>query len=686
MNPEKIDKYLYTKNVPTWLVRTVYIFGIATWLPIIFSTVRSAGNDFVSTWIVLPVIAFLSLHYLASFVVALCYKRFDIAGHQKFVTDYWSGTTEPSVDVYLPICGEGLDILRHTWTHVAKLHYHKCKVYVLDDSKDECEDHRAMAEEFGFNYFERPNKGEMKKAGNLKYAYLRTEGELIAILDADFAPYVDFLKELVPYMSQTQNGIIQSPQYFPTDKETHKEGPLAFGGARAQEIFYRIIQVARDRLGGAHCCGTCALYRRVALASIGGFVQMSHSEDAHTGFTLTAAGWNIRYVPVLLSVGASPDDAHAFFHQQHRWCLGNILMMLDKKFWRAKISWKIKFSYSTGFLFYIHQPLVILMTFQLFWVLVFYDQHLSLASGYLFYPHVVWAFLFMFFFYLSPLRWGYLYAILMRAYSYCHAIATVVLGGTVGWIPTNAKHAGVSTAFRQTIIGVSLYFLANIFLIALVIRLKVLHLFNYNYFSVQFWIFYNTSLAGLVLWQMYQTMRRAEVKLQQEKSPEKSLIAERWVLKTAGVYGLCASGIFLLIGYAPSPRYFFSPGTVVAVASVNTNREPASIALTRGFIFRTDNKYGNQAAEVRELQRFLNNHGFPLARSGPGASGEETEIFGHLTQAALLKFQQANKLPPTGFFGPLTRGKVNAIMSQDYAAKQRPKATTPSFLVWNNVR
>jgi hypothetical protein len=63
--------------------------------------------------------------------------------------------------------------------------------------------------------------------------------------------------------------------------------------------------------------------------------------------------------------------------------------------------------------------------------------------------------------------------------------------------------------------------------------------------------------------------------------------------------------------------------------------------------------------EVRDLQRFLNDNGFTIAQSGPGSPGNETNIYGPLTQQAVIKFQSQNNISPAvGYFGPLTRGFI----------------------------
>lgn len=59
--------------------------------------------------------------------------------------------------------------------------------------------------------------------------------------------------------------------------------------------------------------------------------------------------------------------------------------------------------------------------------------------------------------------------------------------------------------------------------------------------------------------------------------------------------------------------------------------------------FQRDLKIGMIGDDVRNLQRYLNQAGFILAQSGPGSPGRETNVFGNLTQVALIKFQN-NKL------------------------------------------
>jgi peptidoglycan hydrolase-like protein with peptidoglycan-binding domain len=109
-----------------------------------------------------------------------------------------------------------------------------------------------------------------------------------------------------------------------------------------------------------------------------------------------------------------------------------------------------------------------------------------------------------------------------------------------------------------------------------------------------------------------------------------------------------------------------SQSTLSSAASA-TRTQSAQITQTK-YTFTQNLQYLDTSPEVGQLQKYLNDHGFDLAQSGPGSSGEETDHFGSLTYAALVKFQDAYAaeiLAPvgltqgSGYFGPATRAFVN---------------------------
>jgi len=70
--------------------------------------------------------------------------------------------------------------------------------------------------------------------------------------------------------------------------------------------------------------------------------------------------------------------------------------------------------------------------------------------------------------------------------------------------------------------------------------------------------------------------------------------------------------------------------------------------------------FGQKGNEVKQLQQFLNTHGYIVSKTGPGSLGQETTVFGHATKAAVIKFQKANKIDPIGIVGPATRKAIEA--------------------------
>ncbi|MFH1412953.1 MAG: peptidoglycan-binding protein [bacterium] len=109
--------------------------------------------------------------------------------------------------------------------------------------------------------------------------------------------------------------------------------------------------------------------------------------------------------------------------------------------------------------------------------------------------------------------------------------------------------------------------------------------------------------------------------------------------------------------------------------------------LTADSAFTKNLNLGDKDEEVKALQKFLNKNGFTVAESGAGSLGNETNFFGNLTAAALVKFQEsfseqilspAGLAKGTGYFGPSTKKFVNSFNSTSAipAEKAKPDQVT----------
>ncbi len=292
------------------------------------------------------------VYFVVSFIINLFSSDFDLKNHKQLVEKY-KDNLDMRVDIFLPTAGEDIEVLRNTWNGVMELknnYQGALSVYCLDDSSRK--EVRDLASLYNFIYVVRPKRGWFKKSGNLRYGYKISNGEFIAIFDADFRPRKDFLDELLPYFLEYKDtGLVQSPQYFDV---LRSQNWLQRGAGQVQELFYRMSQVSRQGHAASICVGSNAIYRRDALAESGGTALIQHSEDVHTGFNIRMRGWNIHYVPIILAKGLCPSGMEPFFKQQYRWCMGSMSLLGSKKFWQAKISFIGRLSYFSGFLYYIH--------------------------------------------------------------------------------------------------------------------------------------------------------------------------------------------------------------------------------------------------------------------------------------------------------------------------------------------
>jgi cellulose synthase (UDP-forming) len=372
-------------------------------------------------------------------------RRLNLADHERLVRE-WTAETPPSVDVLLPSAGETLEVLAHTFYHVSRLQWAgDLTTYVLDDSaREEVE---VLALQYGFRYLTRPDRGHLKKAGNLKFGYDHSAGDLILVFDADFVPRPDMLRNLVPYMDDPRLGIVQSPQFF--DGDDRRMNWLQHGAGTTQELFYRWVQPSRDRAGAPICVGTNALYRRAALAAAGGFAQIGHSEDVHTGVKLRKAGYHTRYVPVNLAKGLCPDTLASFINQQYRWCTGSMSLLKDRSFHAAKMGLSAKLAFWSGFSYYITTALFVftmpLPTITMLW---FYphavepSNYLPLLPSFL----MVWIALPR----IMHARWTPGVLRVQMVYSFAHALAIydTLRGRTAAWVPTGTAQKGTPLATK----------------------------------------------------------------------------------------------------------------------------------------------------------------------------------------------------------------------------------------------
>jgi cellulose synthase (UDP-forming) len=197
------------------------------------------------------------------------------------------------VDVFFATYNEDVELVRLSLRDAKAMTYPfpiDVRIHALDDGRRP--EMRAVAEEEGVFYLTRTTNVGFK-AGNLRNALERTQGDLIVICDADTRPFPALLEQTLGYFRDPDVAWVQTPQWFcdldlgvplpawlAQRAKLRSLGRLAgraleavFGPIRVgadvfgndPQMFYDVIQRRRNWCNAAFCCGAASIHRREAV-------------------------------------------------------------------------------------------------------------------------------------------------------------------------------------------------------------------------------------------------------------------------------------------------------------------------------------------------------------------------------------------------------------------------------------
>ena len=254
----------------------------------------------------------------------------------------WEGPAPP-VDVLIPVYNEPLSVVQPTVAAAVRLRG-RVRVLLLDDAgRPEL---AAMAARHGAHYVHRKeNVGA--KAGNLNHALARTDAPFVVVFDCDHVPDERFLEHTLGWLADEDVAYVQTPQYYANAPASQ----VAAAAASQQGLFFGGIARGKDGLGAMFCCGTNVVFRRSALAQVGGFPEDSVTEDFELSIRLHEAGWRSIYVNEVLAQGLGPEDMASYVSQQRRWargCLAALPVAI-----RAELPWRTRLQYVLSSMFFL---------------------------------------------------------------------------------------------------------------------------------------------------------------------------------------------------------------------------------------------------------------------------------------------------------------------------------------------
>ncbi len=280
----------------------------------------------IAAYLVWRVVFTLNYQYLAFsiiFFLADCLTAFSTVG---LIVSLWDVRVSPpapapaeglTVDVLIPTYNESIDILRRTISSCVRLDYPH-RTWVLDDGNRPAV--RELAVALGASYLFR-EKNEHGKAGNLNNALQHTDGDFIAVFDADFIPRRDFLTKLLGYFQDPGIALAQAPQHY-YNRNSFQHRRLGKTIWNEQSSFFDVIMQGKNSCNAVFWIGTNAVLRRRAVEEVGGFAVESVTEDMLTSIRIHARGWRSVYVNEPLAHGLAPVNIRQFLIQRLRWAKG----------------------------------------------------------------------------------------------------------------------------------------------------------------------------------------------------------------------------------------------------------------------------------------------------------------------------------------------------------------------------
>ncbi|WP_306534005.1 glycosyltransferase [Geobacter sp.] len=225
-----------------------------------------------------------------------------------------------TVDIFIPTKNESTAILRKTLIACTKIRYPHRTMVLDDGNRPEV---KALCEELGCVYLAREDH-RGAKAGNLNYGLKHSSAEFIAIFDADHVPLSNFIDRTIGYLRDEKIAFVQTPQeFYNIDSFQHRTDRKKKTIWGEQYLFFSVIQPGKDYWNSAYFVGSCALLRRKALDDVGGFAEVSITEDMLTSIHLHAKGWSSVYHNENLAYGVAAETILPFHIQRQRWGIGN---------------------------------------------------------------------------------------------------------------------------------------------------------------------------------------------------------------------------------------------------------------------------------------------------------------------------------------------------------------------------
>lgn len=262
--------------------------------------------------------------------------------------------------------------------------------------------------------------------------------------------------------------------------------------------------VGRSNIGAGMCVGTSAVYRRKAIQEAGGPPRVNGTEDVRQGLLLMKYGYKIKYLPLVLSIGLSPNTIQGYFRQHMRWCEGSTETIFSKYFFQAKMGFLARLVYISNFTFYLSSALTILVSFHILTLLNFHYNELNFRNVIWFIPEILLAFVFPFFYRINKPKLGLYLAANVQIFTYWYTfimfILKILFKVKTEWISANQMSQNVDRHFsRMTVITTLLFSIFTLSFIYVLVSTGNNLFFIEKTGLLMFWIIYSLTIQFILI-------------------------------------------------------------------------------------------------------------------------------------------------------------------------------------------
>jgi cellulose synthase/poly-beta-1,6-N-acetylglucosamine synthase-like glycosyltransferase len=283
----------------------------------------------------------------------------------------------PFISVHLPCHNEAFPVVQKTLDSLAALNYKNYEVIVIDNNttnpalwkplKNYC---RTLGPKFRFFHFE---KLAGFKAGALNAAtrIMNPKTQIVAIVDADYEVYPDFLQNSAHYFTDPLLAFVQYPQaYYNSDSST--VGMEYEYRSHFDNILEQAQSWGAATLTGTMCLMRASLFKQNSLK----WNEWCITEDTEIGIHLQGSGYKGLFINLPMGRGLMPFNFYSLRRQRERWVHGN-WQIIQKNFLpllkNRHLSWKQKISFISQLTSWIHPNLLPLtaLSISLIWLAFF---------------------------------------------------------------------------------------------------------------------------------------------------------------------------------------------------------------------------------------------------------------------------------------------------------------------------